>query len=370
MRFFKLIYEDTELMKLTQPKIKKRDWEFIKARRNKDNNLKLRTRLNILFFTKKFDNANLIAELAGVSTGQVFKIIKIYNNLGIDGIKTIKHNKQKSKLMGFAELICREFKDKAPSSIKEARIIIYQLTGIRRSLTQVRKFLKKLGMKYLKPLLIPTGKNETDLSKKVKAQKEFVKNKLSKAMKDAKKGKCKLLFMDSSHMQLSCMLGFIWCFIRPCLPALPLRGRVNVIGAISFYGDNFIYDINQTTVDQDAIIKFLKKIRTKSGNQRVTIVLDNASYHHANRVEEIAESLNISLLFLPVASPNLNIIERLWKLIKSKFLKNRIFMSLDELENSLLNNLKTLKKKHKKDLASLLTPKFQYFDDTMQFQTV
>ena len=364
------MYEDTKLMKLTPPKIKKKDWELIKARRNKDNNLKLRTRLNILFLTKKFDNANLIAEISGVSTGQVFKIIKIYNNFGIDGIKTIKHNKQESKLMGFADLICHEFKNKSPSSIKEANMIIYQLTGLRRSLTQVRKFLKKLGMKYLKPLLIPTGKKETDLSEKVKTQKAFVKNELSKAMRDAEKGKCKLLFMDSSHMQLACMLGFIWCFIRPCLPALPLRGRVNVIGATSFYGDDFIYDINQTTVDQDAIIKFLKKIRSKFRKHKVTIVLDNASYHHAAKVEEIAKSLNITLLFLPVASPNLNIIERLWKLIKSKFLKNRIFLSLDELENALSNNLKTLKKKHKKDLASLLTPKFQHFDDTVQFQAV
>jgi transposase len=317
-----------------------------------------------------FDDAKTIAKIAGVSVRQVFQVFKIYKDSGLDGVANIKHHTQQSKLNGFADLICQEFRDKSPSSIKEARAIIYQLTGIKRSPTQIGKFLKGLGMKYLKPLLIPMGSKETDLSEKIKTQKEFMKNKLSKAMKEAKAGKHKLLFMDASHMQLACMLGFVWCFVRSYLPALPLRGRINVIGATSFYGDDFIYDINRTTVDQDAIIQFLKKIRSKFGKQKVTIVLDNASYHHAARVDEIAKSLNISLLFLPVASPNLNIIERLWKLIKSKFLKNRIFLSLDDLENTLSDNLKTLKKKHKKDLSSLLTPKFQHFNDTVQFQAV
>ena len=355
-------------MKLTAPIIRKKDLRTIQHERNKNSNMKIRSRFQILWLTKKFDNSKIIAEIANVSRRQVFKTIAIYEESGLAGITEIKHHTQQSKLFGFKDLICEELKNKTPSSIKEARNIIYQLTGIKRSLTQIRKFLKNLGMKYLKPLLIPMGSKETDLSEKIKKQKAFVKNKLSKVMKDAEAGKCKLLFMDASHMQLACMLGFVWCFVRAYLPALPIRGRVNVIGATSFYGDDFIYDINQTTVDKDAIIKFLKKIRSQLGKQEITIVLDNASYHHALMVAEIAESLNITLLFLPVASPNLNIIERLWKLIKSKFLKNRIFMNLDELEDALSKDLKTLKNKHKKDLASLLTPKFQYFNSTVHFQ--
>ncbi|MCP3680488.1 MAG: hypothetical protein GY782_09665 [Gammaproteobacteria bacterium] len=42
-----------------------------------------------------------------------------------------------------------------------------------------------------------------------------------------------------------------------------------------------------------------------------------------------AQAFNIKLLFLPVASPTLNIIERRWKFIKSKFLKNHVFVHLD-----------------------------------------
>ncbi|MCP3679840.1 MAG: hypothetical protein GY782_06035 [Gammaproteobacteria bacterium] len=63
-----------------------------------------------------------------------------------------------------------------------------------------------------------------------------------------------------------------------------------MIGATSFHGKDFVYDINQDGVNKAAIIRFLKKVRAKFGKQKITIVLDNASYHHAGSVEEIAEA--------------------------------------------------------------------------------
>ena len=117
-------------------------------------------------------------------------------------------------------------------------------------------------------------------------------------------------------------------------------------------------------------MRFLRKISRAFKGHDIRLVLDNASYHHAHAVEELAAELGITLVFLPVASPNLNIIERLWKFVKSKFLKNKIFTHLDELENILETVLKTLKRKYKKELESLLTTNFQYFDETAQFVMV
>lgn len=342
--------------------------KFIKKYRTKHSNKKIRDRLHVLWLTQQFEDAKYISFLSDVSPRQVFNIIKIYKETGMDGILTIQHNKQESKLMGFSDLIKEEFEFRPPSSMKEARDRILKLTGIKRSISQISVFLKSLGMKYLKPSLIPMGSKETDVNEKIKKQEEFLKKQLKPAIEADKKGESKLFFMDACHVQIACMLGYIWCFARKYLPALPVRGRVNVIGATSFHGKDFVYEINQDGVNQDAIIRFLKKVKSKYKKQKITIVLDNASYHHAGSVEEMAEELNIQLLFLPVASPNLNIIERLWKFIKSRCLKNRIFVNLDELENTLSNTLKTLKKKHKKELNTLLTPKFQRFYETAQFQ--
>ena len=97
-------------------------------------------------------------------------------------------------------------------------------------------------------------------------------------------------------------------------------------------------------------------------------MLDNAQYQKTLYIEETANKLGIELLYLPVASPNLNIIERLWKFAKKTFLANKIFESLNELENHLKKSFSTLKNKHKTELRSLLTLNFQYFDGTVQFQ--
>lgn len=160
---------------------------------------------------------------------------------------------------------------------------------------------------------------------------------------------------------------FFWCFSKKYIKSYPLRGRVNVIGACSAYGDDFIYDSSQDKVDQYAIAMFLAKVRNKIKSGKVTIVLDNAACHKTPYVRDSAKKLGIELLYLPVASPNLNIIERVWKFTKKTFIANTVFSSLDELESHLKKSLSSLKYKHKKNMRSLLTLNFQHFDGTMQF---
>lgn len=341
----------------------------MKVQRNDHNVKSIRKKLNVLWLTSIIKSAKEIAEIAGVSIRTVFDFINLYNKYGLDAVMELNYRKPQSDLMGYAELITAEFESKPPRSIKEARGIIKKITGIKRSLTQIRVFLYKLGMKVLKPIKVPMGTNETSIEEKTANQKEFVEDKLNPLLIEAKEGKRKLLFMDACHMQLACVVGFIWCFVTKYIPALPIRGRVNVLGAVSPYGNDLVYEITQDSIDQYSIAFFLLKVRNKFKEDKITLVLDNAPYHKTNHVKETAEKLGIELLFLPVASPNLNIIERLWKLIKKMFLHNEVLTSLDELEKYLKNSMKTLKKKHKKEMRTLLTTNFQYFDGTVQFVT-
>ncbi len=82
----------------------------------------------MLWLAQEFVDAKYIALLADVSGRQVFNIIKIYKEQGMDGILAIKHNKQESKLMEYSDLIKKEVKDKPPSNIKESRKRISKLT--------------------------------------------------------------------------------------------------------------------------------------------------------------------------------------------------------------------------------------------------
>ena len=355
---------------LQAPTISKKDLKFINKNRINYIQKAIRIRLTILWLTTVLNNAVDIAKFAGCSTRHVFNTIEIYKRDGLQGVLEYDKKNRTSELEPYADLIKQDLIDHPLSSGKEIRQRIIDLTGIKKSINQCLNFIKSLGAKCLKPTKVPMGKHETDLKKKVEKQKAYVKNTLSRHIRAHRAGKCLLLLMDACHVQLACMVGFIWCFAKPYIPMLNVRGRVNVIGAVSAHGKHFAYDISQSSVNKEAIIRFLDKLRSKYKDQKIRLVLDNASYHRAAVAQEHAKKLGITLVFLPVASPNLNIIERLWNFMKYKFLRNKILTHLDELENTLVKAFKTLKKQYKKDLKSLLTTKFQHFDDTMQFVIV
>ena len=353
---------------LSKPKISKDDMRLISKRRHDHQNKKVRQRLNILWFALRCKSARQIADFVGASPRQVFHILEMYKRDGINRVMAIGQYNQPSILDGFTDLIKEEFQKQPPATAKEAKNRIKTLTGITRSVTQITIFMKKIGMKLLKAASIPMGKNEDDLAEKVKKQREFVDNQLDPVLKESEKGTRTVLFMDACHIQLACILGFLWCFARKYVKALPNRGRINIIGACSPYGDEIICDIIQESVNEESIAYFLFKVRNKIKKGKLTLVLDNASYHTTPYVLETAKSLGIDLLFLPVASPNLNIIERLWKFAKKTFVANNIFDSLDNLQKHLKKCFSTLKKRYKNELDSLLTLNFQYFDGTVQFQ--
>jgi transposase len=96
----------------------------------------------------------------------------------------------------------------------------------------------------------------------------------------------------------------------------------------------------------------------------ITIVLDNARYQRCKLVIEKATELKIELLFLPPSSPNLNLIERLWKFVKKEVLYSQYYDNFEKFKEAITNCLEETETKHKKALDSLLSLKFQTFSKT------
>jgi transposase len=76
---------------------------------------------------------------------------------------------------------------------------------------------------------------------------------------------------------------------------------------------------------------------TKTLDQEIILVMDNAGWHKGLKVPH-----NIEIIFLPPYSPELNPIERLWKYMKDNLLKNKIYLTLAELESSVVNFIRSL----------------------------
>ena len=94
----------------------------------------------------------------------------------------------------------------------------------------------------------------------------------------------------------------------------------------------------------------------------ITLFLDNARYQKCVLVMSTAEQLQIELCFLPTYSPNLNLIERLWRYVKKECLYSVYYSSFKPFKNAIVNCL--TQTQNKSALKTLLTLKFQMFDKT------
>jgi len=296
-----------------------------------------------------------IALIARVSDDTVTRYLKEFNEGGLSAISIVRTYSPTSKLLPHKATIKAHFQSNPPHTVSEASFEIEQLTGLKLGLSACREFmLKHLGMKCRKMAAIPS-KADPD------RQEEFLNNSLKPLLEEEKKRKGYVFFVDAAHFVMGAFLGMIWCFERLFIQSSSGRKRYNVLGAYSNRETNLITITNDAYVNSDTIVELLIKINGVHPDSKVTLVMDNARYQRCKKVMDKAKDLDIHLLFLPPYSPNLNLIERLWKFTKKKCLYNKYYESFDNFKGAIddcLNNVKTI---FKDQIKSLLNPKFQMF---------
>lgn len=126
---------------------------------------------------------------------------------------------------------------------------------------------------------------------------------------------------------------------------------------------------NDAYITAASVCALLEKIAALKLGIPVTIFLDNARYQRCTLVIEKAKSLQMELCFLPAYSPNLNLIERVWKFVKKKCLYSQYYEKFPAFKAAISKCLDETLTTHKADLDSLLTLRFQLFQKA-QFVTV
>jgi transposase len=171
-----------------------------------------------------------------------------------------------------------------------------------------------------------------------------------------------VFFVDAAHFVFGTFLCCLWSFARLFVRAASGRQRFNVLGAFNAITRELTAVTNTTVVNTETMCELLRKIAAQGLVGPVTLVLDNARYQRNAVVQALAASLGIELLFLPSYSPNLNLIERLWRFLKRESLYGRYHPTFADFQAAIQNNIALLPTKHKDRLASLMTLNFQVFD--------
>ncbi len=298
----------------------------------------------------------MIGALCGLHRNSVMYWIEVYQSEGFEGLCQFNYGTNESELENHSKSILKNFAQRPPMSASEAKSRIEELTGISRSPSQVRRFMNRHGLRYLQTGHIPANADS-------EKQQQWVKEKLEPAIEEAQNGECHLLFLDAAHFILQPFICALWCVARLFIKGSAGRNRINILGAVNAITKE-VHTLNNTTfINAQTILAFLRQLKEHYGEIPLKIVLDNARYQHCKLVEAAAKQLNITLLFLPSYSPNLNIIERLWKFTKKKILYAKYYESPAKFHTAITGFFQTVNQKYNDDLKNLLTLKFQFFQN-------
>jgi transposase len=233
--------------------------------------------------------------------------------------------------------------------VKENYDVNYSVPGM-------NKWLHRNGFSYKKPKGYPYKASAEQQEKFVAAY-----NKLKATIPS---DDC-ILFMDSCHPSMATKLSYGWIKTGQSKPieTTASRTRINLIGAINLSKISKPIIASYTTVDGNSIVDFLHQIRKYSKIKgTIHLVLDQAGYHRCDEVANTATKLNIKLFYLPPYSPNLNSIERLWKVMNEYARNNKFFKTADEFRQSINNFFKITLPKIADSLRFRINDNFQKLD--------
>lgn len=192
-------------------------------------------------------------------------------------------------------------------------------------------------------------------------QSAYLQQELEPRLAAAQAGQRAVFFVDAAHFVLAPFLGFLWSLTRLCIQAPSGRQRFNVLAALNAVTHELVTVTNESYITAQTVCTLLESIAALNLSVPISLFLDNARYQKCALVRDTAARLHIELCYLPAYSPNLNLIERLWKFVKKQCLYSRYYADFASFKAALVQCLKETDSRHKSALDSLLSLRFQTF---------
>lgn len=244
--------------------------------------------------------------------------------LGIDtgGSQTKLNDEQTLELIGYLE-------ENTFSKAADIAGYVLQKYNVKYTVSGMTAWLKSHKFSHKKP-------KETPAKADAQKQERFIEhyNDLMRISGEDEP----ILFMDGVHPTMSTKTssGWIRRGVDKAIPTTGARYRLNLVGAINLETmDVVIQDF--ATLNSDAMEEFFAKIRSVYPKApKIHLILDQGRYNTSKQTKESAENHKIILHYLPPYSPNLNAIERLWKVMNEYVRNNQYFAKFKEFKEKIL----------------------------------
>ena len=198
------------------------------------------------------------------------------------------------------------------------------------SLSGMKDLLHTIGFSYKQLNLFPI---KADIEK----QKQFVSEfeQLNQNLAEDEE----IVFIDGVHPQHNTRSSKAWIQkgTEKYIPTNTGRQRINLNGAYNMNNQDVIIR-EDPSINAQSTIKLFEQIQKKyPAKKRIYAIADNAKYYRSKLVKEFLKNSKIELMFLPPYSPNLNLIERLWKYLRKKVINTTYYPKFEQFKNAIEN---------------------------------
>jgi transposase len=304
----------------------------------------------ILFLNEGFSYVQT-AKLLMLDEITIRRYQKHFEKQGIDGLLEDRYHGSDGYLTkAQEEEFTHYLKGHTYQTVKAICAYVEATYHVTYSIDGMTHLLHRLRFVYKKTKALPGKVN-------VIKQEEFKKR--YQHLKNTKKPEDKIYFLDASHPHHNNMPFYGWIFkgVTKTIKTNTGRGRLNLNGALNLE-EMKITVLSEKTINTHSMMRLVLTIEEKQATGEIYLIVDNASYNHSYELELfLRDHPRAHLLYLPPYSPNLNIIERLWKFFHEKY-RDRYFEKFKEFEASALSFFENIHQ-HDEELRKRLTDSFQ-----------
>ena len=309
-------------------------------------------RIKAILLLNKGYSYEEIAELLLIDDGTVRRWCEIYKAEGMQALLKDNYIGGTSKLTISEQLdLSTHLEGCIYLTAKEICAYVKKKYGVNYTHKGMTSLLHQMGFSYKKPKHIP-GKADQ------KAQEEFIEK--YNELKETKSPEDHIYFMDGVHPLHNSQPAYGWIKKgkEQTLKTNTGRMRVNINGAYDIEEHKVVIRDDES-INSQSTISLLEQMLKEQTLGKLYIILDNAKYYRSQIVKEFLEkNQRIQFVFLPPYSPNLNIIERLWRFFKKKTTYNKYYEKFAIFKENCLNFFENIDV-YKIELKSLMTENFQ-----------
>jgi transposase len=309
-------------------------------------------RIRIVFALVEYFTPTQLSKIFLLDADTIRCYFRLYNEGGInclleicyEGHRSFLSNDQKEKLK-------YHLRQNIYLDVKPIIAYVREKFGVQYSVSGMMKLLHELNFENKKPKLVH-GKSDPV------AQQEWL-DAYTKLRENTEK-KDVFYFADGVHPQHNShpVYGWLERGAETELPSNSGRQRVNINGAVNI--DTLEVEVDFTdSVNSESMKRLMDQLIQKNlKSKTIYVILDNAGYCHSKKVKEYRKLLGkIKFVYLPTYSPNLNLIERLWKFFKKKTTYNKYYEKYADFVNACKSFFYNIKK-YKAPLRTLLAQNF------------